>query len=157
MSFNVRRVVTGHDDHGCSTVLSDTRLDGESHRSGESSRVLWVAPGFPADNDDATDRSAAERNTAEDGGSVFRVIRYEPGVAPRQHRTSSIDFAVVLSGSIQMVLDRETVELNAGDMLVQRGTIHDWINAGPEPCVIAFALIGARPATSGGEPLSPIG
>jgi quercetin dioxygenase-like cupin family protein len=76
---------------------------------------------------------------------VFRVIEYAPGVAPRNHRTNSIDYAVVLSGEIDMTLDDEMVHLKAGDVLVQRGTIHDWINRGDKPCVIAFVLIDAKP------------
>jgi oxalate decarboxylase/phosphoglucose isomerase-like protein (cupin superfamily) len=49
------------------------------------------------------------------------------------------------------------VHLKAGDILVQRGTIHNWINRGTEPCVIAFVLIGAKPATASGKPLSEVG
>jgi mannose-6-phosphate isomerase-like protein (cupin superfamily) len=76
---------------------------------------------------------------------------------PRRHRTDSIDYALVLSGSIDMDLDDETVHLKAGDILVQRGTIHNWINRGTEPCVIAFVLIGAKPGTASGKPLSEVG
>jgi len=52
-----------------------------------------------------------------------------------------------------MVLDDTTVYLKAGDVLVQRGTIHNWINRGTEPCVIAFVLIAAKPVTAGGKVL----
>jgi mannose-6-phosphate isomerase-like protein (cupin superfamily) len=62
--------------------------------------------------------------------------------------TDSIDYAIVLSGEIAMVLDDGVeVHLNAGDVIIQRATIHDWINRGTEPCVIAFILI----ATEGGK------
>ncbi len=65
------------------------------------------------------------------------------------HRTSSIDYAVILSGSIVLELDdRAEVILNAGDVLVQRGTIHNWINRGTESCTIAFVLIAALPIAS---------
>jgi quercetin dioxygenase-like cupin family protein len=60
---------------------------------------------------------------------------------------------VVISGEIDVALDDETVHLKAGDVLVQRGTIHNWINNGREPCVIAFALIDAKPVTTGGRML----
>ena len=73
-------------------------------------------------------------------------MKYDPGVAPRMHRTDSVDYGVVVSGEIDMELDNETtVTLRAGDMLVQRGTMHNWINRGTEPCVVAFCLIAARP------------
>jgi quercetin dioxygenase-like cupin family protein len=88
---------------------------------------------------------------------VFRVVRFEPGVAPLIHRTSSIDYAVVLAGEIDMELDTATVTLHAGDVLVQRGTIHNWVNRGAAPCVIAFVLIDAKPVESGGRVLEAVG
>jgi len=57
----------------------------------------------------------------------------------------------VISGEIDMVLDGETVRLKAGDVLVQRGTIHNWVNNGTVPCVIAFVLVTAKPVTAGGK------
>jgi quercetin dioxygenase-like cupin family protein len=56
-----------------------------------------------------------------------------------------------------MDLDGTSVHLKAGDVLVQRGTIHNWINKGSEPCVIAFTLISAKPATAGGKALAAQG
>ena len=78
-------------------------------------------------------------------GTVFRIVEYGPGVAGAPHRTDSVDYAVVLAGEIDLVLDGETVRLRAGDTLVQRGTAHDWVNDGHAPCVIAFCLVGAQP------------
>jgi len=78
--------------------------------------------------------------------AIFRFVEYQPGVAPRAHRTSTIDYAVVLSGEIDMELDDGvTVHLRQGDALVQRGTIHNWVNRGTQPCVIAFVLVAAKP------------
>ena len=74
-------------------------------------------------------------------------------MSPRNHRTDSIDYAVVMSGEVDMELDGTSVHLKAGDVLVQRGTIHNWINRGTEPCVIAFVLIAAKPVTAGGTVL----
>jgi quercetin dioxygenase-like cupin family protein len=85
------------------------------------------------------------------------VIEFAPGVTPRNHRTDSIDYAVVLSGEIDMTLDDQVVTLRAGDVLVQRGTIHNWINRSTAPCVIAFVLIAARPVEHEGKPLAAHG
>jgi uncharacterized cupin superfamily protein len=60
------------------------------------------------------------------------------------HRTRSIDYAIVLSGEIDMLLDDSDVHLKAGDVLVQQGTIHAWVNRGKQPCRIAFILIDAK-------------
>ena len=56
-----------------------------------------------------------------------------------------------------MDLDDETVRLEAGDILIQRGSIHNWINCGTEPCVIAFVLIVAKPVEVGGKVLNAFG
>jgi hypothetical protein len=52
-----------------------------------------------------------------------------------------------------MELDVGSVHLKAGDVVVQRGTIHNWVNKGTTPCVIAFSLIASKPVTAGGKPL----
>ena len=160
MSLQVRRVVTGHDADGRAVVkIDETAKNVRSGRPGASSCVIWSTSGFPVDNDADVDPSAAPIGTTIEGGSVFRVVRYEPGVTPRNHRTDSIDYAVVISGSIEMELDDGVVvKLNAGDLLVQRGTIHNWVNRGTEPCLVAFVLISGKPvATASGKTLPAIG
>jgi quercetin dioxygenase-like cupin family protein len=168
MISQYRRVVTANTPEGKSAVLYDSSMpplegDGagvgsrQEDRAGAASRVIWTTQGFPVENNDSTDAALRTVNTSERDGTIFRLVRYEPGVTARQHRTDSVDYAVVLSGSIQMALDNETVELAAGDMVVQRGTIHNWINAGTDPCVIAFVLIGAAPAKANGAPLLATG
>lgn len=141
MTFPPRRVVTGLDGDGRAIVVSDEPPDNViSRRDGHRSAVLWATASVPADlRADPVD--VDERSLGS--GAVFRIVEYGPGVAPARHRTDSIDFAVVLSGEIDLVLDRETVTLNAGDVVVQRGTIHDWVNNGRRPCVIAVCLVGA--------------
>jgi mannose-6-phosphate isomerase-like protein (cupin superfamily) len=58
-----------------------------------------------------------------------------------------------MSGEFDMELDDFVVHLKAGDVLVQRGTIHNWVNRGAEPCVVAFVLIDAKPVEAGGKVL----
>jgi mannose-6-phosphate isomerase-like protein (cupin superfamily) len=84
---------------------------------------------------------------------INRPVEFTPGVAPRVHRTDSVDYAVVMSGEIDMELDDSVVHLKAGDVLVQRGTIHNWVNRGSAPCVIAFILIDAKPVEINGKVL----
>ncbi len=158
MSLSLRRVVTGHDKTGRAVVLIDQPVKNVvSGRPGAHSSVIWSTQGFPANNDGSEDPSAQSIGTTLDNGTVFRVVQFGPGVTPRNHRTDSIDYAVVMSGEIDMDLDGETVHLKAGDVLVQRGTVHNWINNGKEPCVIAFVLVSAKPVTAGGKTLSAHG
>ena len=158
MSINIRRVVTGHDGQGRAKVLIDEQVKNvSSPRPGASYSVIWTTEGFPVDNDGETDPSGKKIGTTIANGTVFRIVSFGPGVAPRNHRTDSIDYAVVMSGEIDMDLDGTTVHLKTGDVLVQRGTIHNWINKGSEPCVIAFVLVSAKPVTAGGKLLPPEG
>jgi len=154
MSLTIRRVVTGHDNAGkARVVIDEIAKNVTSGRPGANAAVIWTTEGFPVDNDGNADTSGRKVGTTLDNGIVFRVVSFGPGVTPRNHRTDSIDFASVLSGEIDMELDGEVVHLKAGDVLVQRGTIHNWINNGKEPCVIAFVLVAAKPVTAGGQVL----
>lgn len=155
--MQVRRVVTGHKQDGKATVLID-EMSGDvvNPRQGCTFFNIWSTP-LPVDNNDDSDGAKKIIGTAMKNKAVFRVIEYAPGVAPRNHRTDSIDFAVVMSGEIDMTLDDEVVHLKAGDVMVQRGTIHDWINKGDKPCVIAFVLIDAAPVEIDGKPLAHVG
>jgi quercetin dioxygenase-like cupin family protein len=158
MSLSFRRVVTGHDDQGRAKVIIDEQVSNVfSHRAGAEYSVIWSTDSLPASNDGNDDPSGKTIGTTIPGGSVFRVVSFGPGVAPRNHRTDSIDYAVVMSGEIDMELDIGSVRLKAGDVLVQRGTIHNWINRGSEPCVIAFALVSAKPVVVGGKTLDAQG
>jgi len=124
MSLHIRRLVTGHDARGRAVVSADEKLAGVSGRPGHERCDLWKSP----------------------DGTVFRLVEYQPGVAPRNHRTQTVDYAIVLSGEIEMELDGTVVTLKQGDALVQRNTIHNWINRGRAPCVIAFVLVPEKGA-----------
>ena len=154
MALQIRRVVTGHDASGRAVVkIDEVAKNLLSSRPGATAWVVWTTEGFPADNTGEEDAGLRKTGTTLDNGTVFRILELAPGVTPRNHRTDSIDYAVVTSGEVDMELDDATVHLKAGDVLVQCGTIHNWVNRGTEPCVIAFVLIAAKPVTVGGKVL----
>ena len=158
MNLQIRRVVTGHDEQGRAKVLIDEQVKNvHSQRPGAQYSVIWSSEGFPLSNDGDDDPSNKKIGTTIDNGTVFRVVSFGPGVSPRNHRTDSIDYAVVMSGEIDMELDIGSVHLKSGDVLVQRGTIHNWVNKGTVPCVIAFTLISAKPVSPGGKTLAAQG
>ena len=158
MALQIRRVVTGHDQNGRAIVSIDEICKNViSRRPAHSSCVVWSTGEFPTDNDGNSDGGARPLATVDPNGTVFRLVEYAPGVAPRNHRTESIDYAVVMSGEIDMEMDGAMIHLKAGDVLVQRGTIHNWINTGTAPCVIAFALIDGKPVSAGGKVLNAVG
>ena len=158
MALQIRRVVTGHDSSGRAVVkIDEVARNLVSSRAGATACVVWTTEGFPVDNTGEEDAGLRKTGTTLDNGTVFRILELAPGVTPRNHRTDSIDYAVVMSGEVDMELDDTKVHLKAGDVLVQRGTIHNWVNHGTEPCVIAFVLIAAKPVTVGGKVLNAQG
>jgi mannose-6-phosphate isomerase-like protein (cupin superfamily) len=164
-----RRVVTGHAG-GKSVVLYDGPAPNRKVRqaTGLASTLLWVTDETPADISGSTDRAAREVGVPPPpNGSIFRLVEFPPGRKemsrdavleemgigaqgeakhPGMHRTRSIDYAVVLEGEIDMLLDDSEVHLAAGDVLVQQGTNHAWVNRGSRPCRMVFVLIDARGA-----------
>jgi mannose-6-phosphate isomerase-like protein (cupin superfamily) len=173
MRKDVRRVVTTVDKDGKAVVLfDDVDQHAKVRPHGTVTRLLWVADETPADMRGPADRAAREMGIAPPaGGSVFRIVEFPPtskevealpldyqhkiigdhspkrGLPPRHpmmHRTRSIDYAVIMSGEIDMLLDEGEVHFRAGDVLVQQGTNHAWVNRGTEPCRIAFILIDAQ-------------
>ena len=154
MALQVRRVVTAHDSNGRAVVkIDEVSRNVISRRPRQSSCVIWTTESFPVDNTGDEDGGARKVGTTLNNGTVFRIVEFGPGVAPRNHRTDSIDYAVVLSGEIDMELDDSVVHLTAGDVVVQRGTIHNWLNRGTAPCTIAFVLIDAKPVALDGKVL----
>ena len=165
----VRRIVTGHRD-GKAVVLFDSAAPNQKLRqaSGLVSTLLWVTDEMPADICGAADRSLREIGVPPPTtGTIFRVVDFPPegggrsrdailkemGVSDHggarhaaMHKTRSVDYAIVLDGEIDMLLDASEVHLKAGDVLVQQGTNHAWVNRGTKPCRMAFVLIDAKEA-----------
>jgi quercetin dioxygenase-like cupin family protein len=158
MALRVRRVITGHDASGRAVVaIDDVSKNLWVGRPGATVCGVWATEGFPANNDGADDEGARKVGTTLPNGTIFRVIEFAPGVQARNHRTDSIDYIVVMAGEIDMELDDSRVHLQAGDVMVQRGTIHNWVNRGAEPCVLAVVLIDAKSVEVGGRILAAVG
>ena len=158
MALRVRRVITGHDKNGRAIVkideLSENLFTG---RPGATACNVWTTEGFPVKNDGEADESLRKVGTTLKSGTIFRIIEFAPGLAARNHRTDSIDYITVISGEIDMELDDSSVHLQAGDVMVQRGTIHNWINRGTTPCVLTVVLIDAKSVEAGGKVLPAAG
>lgn len=142
--------------------------------NGIGSTLLWVTDQTPTRMAGMADAGSSEIGVAPpESGTIFRIVEFPPeklggagvrsadvlkemGIAPGpagsaqprhpgMHRTASIDYAVIMSGEIYMLLDDSEVHLQAGDVVVQQGTNHAWANRSQGPCRIAFVLIGAVP------------
>jgi mannose-6-phosphate isomerase-like protein (cupin superfamily) len=146
----------------------------ERKESGVANTLLWVTDSTPAvvtQNTDAAKRTIGVHPPPN--GTVFRVVEFAPekevrtdyesrlrlmremGLTPEgparehprdagMHRTRTVDYAVILSGEIDMLLDDSEVHLKAGDVVIQQGTNHAWVNRGDQPCRIAFVLVDGQ-------------
>jgi quercetin dioxygenase-like cupin family protein len=139
-------------------IIRDDQVHGTTVAGGDAQfAVVWKTVQAPVDNDDATDRSAEPSGLVQTNGSILRMVDLAPGTRSPMHRTSSLDYGIVLQGHVDLELDAGNVtRVRAGDVIVQRGTIHAWINPGPGICRIAFILLDARAPTVGGRPLLPV-
>jgi quercetin dioxygenase-like cupin family protein len=158
MALRVRRVITGHDANGKAIVTID---EVAKHlfqgRPGATACNVWTTEGFPVNNDGSDDAGLRKAGTTIENGTIFRILEFAPGLAPRNHRTDSIDYIVCMAGEIDMELDDTTVHITAGDVMVQRGTMHNWINRGTEVCVLAVILVDAKSVEAGGKVLPAVG
>src|SRR5712672_4614438 len=163
MALEVRRVITGHDERGKAIVASDERMTGVSApaRPDISRGEIWSTDKMPVDNSEAA--AAAQRkgfvvrhNYVGSGqGTVIRITEFAPGAPKFMHRTETLDYALLLSGECDLELDSgEIVHMKPGDIVVQRGTMHAWVNNGTAPAVFAFILIDADPAKIEGQELN---
>ena len=90
-------------------------------------------------------RKRADDTRPEPGSSARAAFDRGSPRHPGFHKTSSVDYAIVLSGEIYALMDEGEVLLRTGDVLVQRGTNHAWSNRTDEPARLAFVLIDAEP------------
>ena len=170
---DVRRVVTGLDAANKAGVLFDSRLTLDPGKSGNPAANVWITdsspPGFSFKDDSAARPIGL---SPPDNGTVIRVVEFPPldpaaeakmapdlmmkvvgdhaparGLPvrhPLMHRTRTIDYAIIMSGEIDMMLDDKTVHVKTGDVVVQQATNHAWLNHGKEPCRIVFVLMDSK-------------
>ncbi len=171
----IRRIVTGHNDKGASIIVFNDCAPNANELKGWTNAgvtELWVTDEMPVDNSGAADRSLRPlRHDPTAAGTIFRVVEIPPegAAAPdtkavfdhlksdtrptaeqtrrhaTMHKTNSIDYLVVISGTLTMIMDEGEVEMPAGTCIVQRGTSHGWANRGTVPVLLAAILVNARP------------
>jgi mannose-6-phosphate isomerase-like protein (cupin superfamily) len=154
MSHGFRRIVTGHDLVGRSVVLSEHWPDQTHAMSGpaiganfheiwrEESAVPELSANPPAEP------TAAPFQLMPSAGHLIRMLEVYPlsqgGFRTAMHRTRTIDYVVVLSGELVLILDDGERTLKAGDVVIQRGTDHAWENRSETLARAMFIHIDAR-------------
>ncbi len=168
----VHRVVTTINKDGKAVALFDGALPLESLRSPNPAGEVWVTQASPADFNWTEDRGKTKVGLQPPkNGTIFRIVDFVPTTAkidqmpidtmmkvagadapkrglppkhPMMHRTRTVDYAIIMSGEIDMMLDDSTVHLKAGDVVVQQATNHAWINRSGAPCRVAFILMDSQ-------------
>ena len=168
MPLSFRRLVTGRNADGRSVLLEDAQVS--EGRLGNFN--FWrtqpgtaVAQGDPLRQD--------QPFFAEPGGTVFRIFRLPPAPPamtaqqarelsdaffseisvpscrvdtsrhPLMHVTPTVDYIVLLSGEVSLLLDEgDPISLRPFDAVVQRATNHAWINTGSESAILMAVMIG---------------
>jgi mannose-6-phosphate isomerase-like protein (cupin superfamily) len=170
---DIRRVVTGLDADNKASTLFDSRLTLKPGPYGLAAVNLWITDSYPPKltfKDDPATKPIGI--SPPDNGTKLRVVEFPPldpateakmepnflmksvgdhaparGLPvkhPLMHRTRTLDYAVILSGEIDMMLDDSSVHLKPGDVVVQQATNHAWINRGTQPCRILFVLMDSK-------------
>lgn len=167
----VRRVVTAVDATGKAVVIIDDAVPLAAPAPRNPSANAWATTRMPADLSRTDATKVLSGISPPSNGTAFRIVSFPPITAaaeklpldammkvvgdhapkkgrppihPAMHRTRTIDYAIILSGEIDMMLDDTTVHVKAGDVVVQQATNHAWINRGKVPCRIAFILIDSE-------------
>lgn len=173
LASDIRRVVTGLDANNHAVVVFDSRLTLKASESRPPSVNLWLTDSSPAGLSFKDDPALRPTGISPpDNGTAMRVVEFPPldpaieakmdpnlmmkvvgdhapkrGLPvkhPLMHRTRTVDYAVILSGEIDMMLDDATVHVKAGDIVVQQATNHAWVNHGKEPCRVLFVLMDSK-------------
>jgi mannose-6-phosphate isomerase-like protein (cupin superfamily) len=168
----IHRVVTGIDKSGKAVALFDSNVPLLSMRSPNPAGDMWVTEAYPADFNWSEDRAQTKVGLhPPPNGTIFRIVDFVPttdkidqlpidtmmrvagdnapkrGEPPKHsmmHRTRTVDYAIIMSGEIDMMMDSSTVHLKAGDVVVQQATNHAWINRSNAPCRVAFILMDSQ-------------
>ena len=115
-----------------------------SEASGQRGNSVVRAPDTRPEPGSSALAALEQQRASADDGSGHPFDRGSPR-HPGFHKTSSVDYAIVLSGEIYALMDEGEVRLTAGDVLIQRGTNHAWSNRSDKPATLAFVLVDAEP------------
>lgn len=150
-----RRIVTGL-KNGRSLIVEDRKVTNVSeHLPGLLISDIWATNSMPVD---LTREVTVDNTLVPDPpkqGSYFRYVSIPPdkdlGIPekianeahPLMHKTDTLDYIIILSGELYLILDEEETLLKTGDIVIQKGTNHAWSNRSDQPCVQLAILLDA--------------
>jgi len=156
---DLRRIVAGQ-RQADAVIQSDSLMRSQGMTGVEGLRVgtIWLTGPVPV-NDNNNDEDGATRDIADGlvvrNGTALRYTDLAPGAITPMHRTSSIDFNILVQGELTLIMEdgTETHLKTPGEVVVQKGNMHAWRNPGKEWTRWVTTLLAAEPAMVDGQPL----
>lgn len=157
----VYRYITAHNDEG--KAIFSNALNEESEMKpnddGIAFALSYTTKGFPVNMDNDEDIKVYEKfknnppGLVVSGGTVLRHVDIPPDTGCKMHRTVSLDYGAVIEGEVELLLDSgESRIMKRGDVAIQRGTMHAWINRSKTDWVrMLFVLQESKPLEFGGK------
>ena len=157
----IHRYITTHNKEG-KAVFSNALYEESKmvpNPDGIAFALSYTTKGFPVDMNGDKDLEVYGKYLKEtpglvvSGGTVLRHVDIPPATECTMHRTVSLDYGCVLEGEIECLLDSgEKRMMKRGDVAIQRGTMHKWINHSPtEYCRMLFVLQESQPLKLAGK------
>jgi hypothetical protein len=139
----MQHVVTGLDADGRSCVISRREIDTDP-ATGPFEIVASTDELPPRLPEMLVDQPPAADVGIEPAGTKWLIVKWQPGIEAFFHRTDTLDYDIVLSGQVTLVLEEGEVDLHPGDSVVIPGVMHSW-RAGPEGGVSATVMVALNP------------
>ena len=136
----MRRIVTAHGADGKSYIASDGLVDVGDLWKGTPDRPLGVA----------TEQEPPGISHATGQSRCF-VAAIQPSKDPKPtpanrlgyHRGNGVSHCLILDGELVFMVDTKEVTVRAGDLIVERNTLHSWRNEGSQPVSMFIVTINA--------------
>lgn len=147
---DVRRIVTVESETGDAVVVADDAGSNIVELNGSRIVRLWETTEMPVPLSIDGDIGATAGNAYREGfvGSSFYVAEIPPGSDLGNiplHKQESLDYIAVLEGEIVLVLPQRELRMTRGDMLIQAGNMHSWVNDTDKTCrLLVVVLTGTR-------------
>jgi mannose-6-phosphate isomerase-like protein (cupin superfamily) len=173
LQVHARRVVTGLDESGKSTVVADGATPVRVSTPGFTVCDIWTVNNLPTPVLDEDGTTGEVLLDPPPGGFIYRITTFPPdsewdaGAEYRaaldamsgadavdragveddsvgMHQTDTVDIVTIISGELYAITETGETLLKPGDSLVQRGTVHTWSNRGDVPCMKVAVQMGGK-------------
>ncbi|KUI68738.1 hypothetical protein VM1G_04076 [Cytospora mali] len=154
--------ITTHNSEGKAVIKSTEPVKWVRYEDDQYAMSVLYTTQFPPDLNDEADIKLHQSRVAKGpqatglalkGGTVLRYVDLAPGYTCMMHRTQSLDYGIVMEGSVVAILDGgEERLMHRGDVMIQRATMHAWKNASQtEWARMIYSLQDSKPLFIGEE------